>query len=109
MSRTCKLAVRMAVFAVIVGACGQADTSRPSTTPITPVSPRPTAQSTVRPPDVTSTLPAQTTSPATSVPPTVDSAPATVVARIATTRLVIALTFDAGSDAGNTARILDVL
>lgn len=69
--------------------------------------------------DPTSTLPSITTStpsttgPATSVTTTStgpsDGAPAVVLREASTARAVVALTFDAGSDAGATAEILDLL
>lgn len=47
--------------------------------------------------------------PTTTPRPPTDGAPATVVRRIATSQPVVVLTFDAGSDAGFTAQILDTL
>lgn len=86
---------------------GTATPSAPRTAVTTPTAPTPTA-----PPPPTATrspLPGATASRPTrpaSRPPT---GPATVLRRLPTTRPVVALTFDAGSDAGHTAQVLDLL
>ena len=68
-----------------------------------------TAPSATVPPTAASTIPA--TSSAPTAPPTtqVHPAAALVVTRGDPARRLVALTFDAGSDAGNTTRILDLL
>lgn len=79
-----------------------APTATPTATPTRSAPPPATAAPTAAP------RPTVTTAPPTTAPPPTATA-ARVLWRGATTRKVVALTFDAGSDAGHTAEILDVL
>ena len=80
----------------------------PATTTIAPTSSAATTEMTTAP---TTTVPTpQSTT--TTVTPTTTSVPVTVAKRIAkgtNGQAVVALTFDAGADTGNAARILDIL
>ena len=85
--------------------------SAPSTSTCTTDGPTSTTSA---PPRSTSVVPSSTTTtavPTTSPPPStsVDPAPSVVLRRVTTSRPVVVLTFDAGSDAGSTAQILDLL
>ena len=106
----------LAVVLVAAAGCGGEGTERASTTtspaPPTSLAPPPP------PPEPTTTIAASTTVPATIVPqpaptstapPTTSGAPATVVRRGDAGRRTVALTFDAGSDLGFAATILDTL
>lgn len=100
----------MAAFALVIaaGACsGEAATSTSTSAP--------GASSSTAPPPTTlapTTVPTPTTTTSTTPPPTT-SPPAAeraqVVSRGDPNRRIVALTFDAGADAGHTAAILDTL
>lgn len=96
----------------VLASCG-ASTPRPvpgtgTTLPSPAPGPPPT---TLAPPGSSTTT--TTAAPSTTAPPpppsTSTAGPATVVYRASTTTKVVALTFDAGSDAGNAAEILSFL
>ena len=104
------LAAAVIVLSTAVVGCGGDET--PSADPSTTTTATSTTLApTTSPPATTSTSsPATTTSTAATVPPTTDPAgPAAVIAHGDRSRRTVALTFDAGSDAGYTARILDEL
>lgn len=88
--------------AVVAAACGsRSGTSATSTTtPSTSTTTSTTSTTT------TSTAPPSTTTTTTTVPST---RPAQVISRLATADRLVALTFDAGSDTGNAAAVLDTL
>ncbi len=75
--------------------------------PATPTTTRPTL-TTTQPPSTTGAAP-RTTAPPATAGTTRPAAAAAVVTRGDPNRRLVALTFDAGSDAGGTARILDLL
>lgn len=116
------------VSSLVLGACARHDgidvggistvattstsTSTSTTVSSPPVSrPPPTVTVTTLAPTTTPTAPPPVTKPRTTVPPTTAArpGPAIVVARGSGARRVVALTFDAGSDTGHTAAILDRL
>jgi peptidoglycan/xylan/chitin deacetylase (PgdA/CDA1 family) len=99
------LHVRPLVLVLALTACSEdADrTAVPPSTSTGSVSATTTSTTTT----TTTTTPTTTTTVATTT--TVPAGPATVVSRGNPNRRMVALTFDAGADAGFTARILDVL
>jgi peptidoglycan/xylan/chitin deacetylase (PgdA/CDA1 family) len=105
--------VTAVALVVLAGCASGGGTARPTATPSpTPV---PTATATATPtitPTPTPTLtPTPTRSPTRSPTPrpSATPAPTRLLWKGSTTRHVVALTFDAGSDAGNAAAILDLL
>jgi peptidoglycan-N-acetylglucosamine deacetylase len=118
----------VALFGVLVASCGDDDSSAPVTEPTTttaepattttaaPTTAAPTtaAPTTAAPTTAAPTTAAPTTAAPTTAAPTT-AAPTTVVGvavelrRGPTDRRAVALTFDAGSDTGYAARILDIL
>ena len=113
-------AVAAAGLAVVLASCGTPRTSAPApattTHPTAPSSTSPaapppsrtsTSSSPAAPPTVATTTTPLRPAPSTTAAP--QPRPATVITRGDPTRRLVALTFDAGSDAGNTARILDLL
>ena len=97
--------VGVIVLGLAASACagdGRAGPPGPTTTAV-PTST--TVPTTVAP----TTVPPSTTSVATTSPPTTSGPPATVISRGNASRRIVALTFDAGADAGFTTQILDVL
>lgn len=104
------LLVSSVLLAVLGVGCGMEPTvgSRPpSVTTVPPV----TGTSSTVPTTTRPSVPPPTSPSATTTFPTTSSLPlgSTILSRGPTARRVVALTFDAGSDAGNTARILDLL
>lgn len=102
-------AITLAV-ATLLAACqgsGRTATSGSTTTTVPP----PAATSTVAPtvPAPTTTTRPSTSSPTAAPSTSVPAGPAQVVSRGRGDRKLVALTFDAGSDAGNAGAILDVL
>ena len=90
-------------------ACGRsADRADPPTTAVTTAPPT-TAGTALLTTTAPTTVPATTSPPTTAPPTTVSAGPAQVVSRGDANRRTVALTFDAGADAGHTAQILDVL
>lgn len=113
-SRPARFATRgwtslLATAVTLITACGATGPNKaaPPTTQ--------TSATTATTASTTTTLAAPTTSkpaptaPPPTTPPTTTSAPAVIVATGRAARSVIALTFDAGSDAGHTSQILDTL
>lgn len=105
------LAVAVAVSLAASGCGDQAAPSRraaptTTTTTTTTVARRTTTTTTTTSTTTTTVAPTPTTTPRTTVPVT---AAATVVRRGDTSRPLVALTFDAGSDVGYAAAILDLL
>ena len=85
-------------------------TTTTSTTTTTTAPPRTTTSTT--PPTTTTAPPTTTSTSTTTVPPSTTAPPVQVavpVRQLPTTDPVVVLTFDAGSDVGSTAEILDVL
>lgn len=118
-----KLLTLLLVLALLSGSCGPAGEpdvtatltvpTSPSTTPESTSAPA-TTSTTFDPTTTTTTAPTTTTmSTTTTIPTTTTSAPqvaaAVVVTRVQTSERVVALTFDAGSDRGYAAEILDAL
>ena len=109
------LAVRLVATAAVVTvaavACGQSVAPRRATPPpqTTVSTTTTTTTTTTTVPGTTTTAPRPTTTVAPPPPPTVAVVPATLVTRGRTSSKVVALTFDAGSDAGRTAEILRIL
>jgi peptidoglycan/xylan/chitin deacetylase (PgdA/CDA1 family) len=93
--------------ATLVAACGS-PAARPTATA---VSTTPAATATASAPVATPVVIASSTPlpPATQTPAVTPVGPATVISRGDASHRIVALTFDAGSDAGYTAEILDVL
>lgn len=104
----------MATATVAVVAIDRADdetatTAGPATTATTDGSTStsaPTTTSAPADPTTTATIPPTSAPPTTTSPP---ASPSVVLRRVATAQPVVLLTFDAGSDAGATTRILDLL
>lgn len=95
--------------AILLSACGGGG-SKPAATE-TPTS-SPTATSTATEPAPSATLaprPSETPSVVVPTPTLSDGGPAQVISRGPTERNVVAFTFDAGSDTGYTAQIIDTL
>ena len=114
--RVTSAAACLALASIALAACGSSGGTPPTATPPAPtatasVPVQPSATATA-PLNATATPPAEPTTPATAEPePTSTAAPgpAQVVTRGNPARRMVALTFDAGSDAGYTAEILDTL
>ena len=96
-----------AVLALSLVACTGGTEPR-ATPPSTVPSSEPATTVPVTEPATTTTTPSPTTE-ATHAPTTTSGVPASVVTRGDPDRRIVALTFDAGSDTGFTAQILDVL
>lgn len=96
-------------LAALVSACqGSGSTGTAPLTTTVPTTGVPSTVTTTVPAPTTTTrppMPSSTAAPSTSVA----ASPALVVSRGRSDRKLVALTFDAGSDAGNAAAILDVL
>ena len=94
-----------AVAILVITSCGSTEAVKKQPTSTPPSTPVPTTV-----PDTTSTSrPATTLPQPPTTPTTAAPRPATLVTRGNTTLNVVALTFDAGSDSGNAARILETL
>jgi len=103
--RHCRLLRALVPLCALALAAAACSSGAPSAATPTAAPPAPAAAS----PTVT-LLPAATVTPRPVAPPSVTAAgPATVVYHGVTSRRVVALTFDAGADAGNTAAILATL
>jgi peptidoglycan-N-acetylglucosamine deacetylase len=97
--------------------CGSPGSPKKSSSTTVPAAPGTTPLSITAPPSATvptttTTTVRTTTTPApppTSPPSTLPASPATLITRGRTDRKLVALTFDAGSDAGNTTAVLDIL
>ncbi|HWL35532.1 MAG TPA: polysaccharide deacetylase family protein [Frankiaceae bacterium] len=106
--------MRTAALLLLVVACAPGEPAATPAPSAATSSAAPTATTTTRPP-VTPTTPTVRPTVSPTVSPTASAcafpgaAPAAVVSRGPATRRVVALTFDAGSDAGSTATILDTL
>lgn len=105
--------VLVAVVAVVsVVAVGGDDTSTRTTDTSTCTTPAaPTSTSTSPAPSTSRSAPGSSTTTATTTPltPTTTGGPSTVLRTLPGPADTVALTFDAGSDPGSTARILDLL
>jgi peptidoglycan/xylan/chitin deacetylase (PgdA/CDA1 family) len=91
-------------FVVLTGAVAGCDSSRRASAP-----PTHAASTTVAPPTTTAPTTTRSPPPASTTTTTVPIGPAAVVRHGTAAHRWIALTFDAGSDVGNTAAILDLL
>lgn len=114
MRRSALVAMVVLLVAGSCGSPGSRTTSVPTTvtaTSATTAASTTAAPTTAAPTTVvaTTTTTGATTTTTTSSSTSVPAGPATVVTRGSDDRRVVALTFDAGADAGNTAAILDVL
>lgn len=88
---------------MLAASCGGPGSPKTSTSTTVPAAPATT-------PAGSATTTATILRPGTTLtPPTTPASTATLITRGATDRNVVALTFDAGADAGNTAGILDIL
>jgi len=105
MMRSCRLLRALApacALALAASACSS------GATPVATPTSAPSASATASP--TLTSAPVSTLTPRPVLPPSVTAAgPATVVYHGVTSRRVVALTFDAGADAGNTAAILATL
>lgn len=107
--------IRVALIAVLLMNLASCSTSPSDTTPVptTQTTPAPTTAPTTTVTVTTSTEPATTTTtPTTTTPETTTTGPpvaAQVIRRGQTSRPLVALTFDGGSDTGHASEILDTL
>ncbi len=97
------LAPCLAAGALAIGACGGAGRPAPTPTPSPSATPTPTATPT------SSATPLPTATPTPLPPRTPIAGSAQVIGHGERSRRTVALTFDAGADAGFTAQILDTL
>lgn len=104
MSRAGLVVVVAVLMAASCGSPAPRKGSAPTTVPAASTTPPATSTTTPTMTTTTTVRPTPTTS-----SPTLPAQPATVITRGTTDRKLVALTFDAGSDAGNTARILAIL
>ena len=107
MRRSALVAMVVLLVAGSCGSPGSRTTSVPTT--VTATSATTAASTTAAPTTAAPTTVVATTTTTTSSSTSVPAGPATVVTRGSNDRRVVALTFDAGADAGNTAAILAVL
>ena len=100
--------VPVCALLLAVAACGGDDSSdHPDESPT--VSPSPSARPSRTPAATPTLVPTPLPTPTPSPGPTESGVPARVIRRGDATRMMVAFSFDAGSDAGYTAQILDTL
>ena len=100
--------VPVCALLLAVAACGGDDSSdHPDESPT--VSPSPSARPSRTPAATPTLVPTPLPMPTPSPGPTASGVPARVIRRGDATRMMVAFSFDAGSDAGYTAQILDTL